>query len=285
MDENIVIEDFSDYNLIRKFLLHQLDPVSREEVEERFFHEPQFKEWVLLIEEEIMEDYLLERLSSDDRLRVQKYLLSSPQQIQKLYSIKEIVQTVNHLSPDESLKTETSKKGIFQTIRDFYTASSKPLVFGSSLILIISFSLVISFLSERSPSLNEALLKKIETFNREKDSPENASSSVFELSRVSARGNTQNNRVFIKPGDRIVEFRLAIDQNQYQSYQATFNKFNSPPITTVKSLQLSQKDGATYLRIKFPVEVFEKGFYQINVSGIADGNVEELGTYGFEVFE
>lgn len=285
MDENIVIEDFSDYNLIRKFLLHQLDSASSEEVEERFFHEPQFKECVLLTEEEIMEDYLLERLSSDDRLRVQKYLLSSPQQIQKLDSIKELVQTVNHFTPDESLKTETSKKGIFQTLKDFYAAYSKPLVFGLSLILIISFSLGIYFLSGSSPSLSEALLKKIETLNLENESPENASSSVFELSRVSARGNTQNHRVLIKPEYRIVEFRLAVDQNQYQSYQATLNKFNSPPLTTVKSLQLSQKDGAAYLRIKFPAEVFEKGFYQINVSGIADDNVEELGTYGFEVFE
>lgn len=285
MDENIAVEDFRDYNLIRQFLLHRLDPASSEEVDERFFREPQFKEWVLLTEEEIMEDYLLERLSSDDRLRVQKYLLSSPQQIQKLYSIKEIVQTVNHLTPDESLKAGTSKKGIFQTLKDFYAAYSKPLVFGLSLMLIIGFSLAIYFLSVSNPLLSEALLKKIDVLNHENESPENSPSSVFELSRASSRGNTQNNRVLIKPEYKIVEFRLAVDQNQYQSYQVTLNKFNSPALATVKLLQLSQKDGAAYLRIKFPVEVFEKGFYQINVSGIAGDNVEELGTYGFEIFE
>jgi len=288
MDENIKIEDFGDYNLIRKFLLHQLDPVSSEDVEERFFCEPQFKELVLMTEEEIMEDYLLEKLSSDDRLRVQKYLLSSRQQQQKLHSINEVVQSVNHLSRDESLTPETDKKGFIETLKGFYTTFSKPLVFGS-VLLIICLSLVIAFfLSGKNTSslLNATLVKKIETLNRENnDSPENTSPSIFEISQTSVRGaDAPNNRVYIKPEDKIIEYRMAIAQNQYRSYQAALSKFNSQPLVTVKALQLSEKNGATFLRVKFPAEVFEKGYYQINVGGTTGESVEELGTFSFEVF-
>jgi hypothetical protein len=286
MSKNLGIEDFGDNNLIRKFLLHQLDPISSEEVEERFFQEPEFKELVLMTEEEIMDDYLLERLSSDDRVRVQKYLLSSSHQLQKLHAIKEVVQTLNHFPSDEPLKPVTNKKGLFKTLKDFYKTSSKPLVFGSAL-LIICFSLIITifFLRGRNDSLllNAALLKKIELLNHENDSPENASSSVFELSRASRGADAQNNRIFIKLEDKIIEYHLAVAENQYQSYQVNLSKFNSPPLVTIKSLQLSKKNGATFLRVKFPAEVFENGFYQINVAGVAGENVEELGTVSFEV--
>ena len=59
MDEN-TIENFNDYKLIRKFLLHQLDRDSCAKVEERFFCEPGFKEFALIAEDELMEDYVLE---------------------------------------------------------------------------------------------------------------------------------------------------------------------------------------------------------------------------------
>jgi hypothetical protein len=280
MDEN-KLENFNDYNLIRDFLLHRLDPTSSMEVEERFFCEPQFDKFVLIVEEELMEDYAMGNLTSDERSRVRQYLLTTEQQREKLRSINQIRQTVNDF-PDES----SNKKTLLETLQAAFAFLLKPYVFGAVLLLIFSGILIFYLLNRNNPSssLDAALLKKIEILNRG-DAPENASLKVFEISRVSGRSLSvsPNNRFYIKPDDKIIEFQLAISDTQYKSYQATLNQFNSPPLVTIKDLALFQKNGLSFLKVKLPAEIFKKGYYEINITGVTDEKSVELGTFSFEI--
>ncbi|MCD9186033.1 MAG: hypothetical protein LUM44_06350 [Pyrinomonadaceae bacterium] len=282
MNENTK-EDFSEYDLIRQFLLHQLAPASSAKIEERFFCEPEFKEFVLLTEEELMEDYVLEKLSFDERLRVQKYLLSTKPQQEKLQSITEMVHAVKPIPPKSSSEKTLIKEPWYAS--GFF---SKYYAFAAVLLLICVSVVAVFLLNRRNPSssLNAALLEKIEILNRENAvTPENVSSAIFEISRISERSPStgQNNRVFIKADDEIIEFHLAIPANEYKTYRAVLNKFNSPPLATIKNLSLSQKDGLSFLRVKYPAKTFEKGYYEIHVSGIESEKTEDLGTFNFEV--
>jgi anti-sigma-K factor RskA len=77
-------EPHEEQRYARKFLLGYLDEGDRQIVAERLTTDADYLELVLQAENELMEDYLGDQLSEEDRKRFDKYVLTNPQQVDQL---------------------------------------------------------------------------------------------------------------------------------------------------------------------------------------------------------
>src|SRR5215213_8421894 len=86
---------------IRRYLLGELSDSEREHVEERLISDGDYKEEVLTVEEELLEDYLAGVLSPPERELFHKNYLSAPLQKQKL----RIAQALGKYAAQTSVQT------------------------------------------------------------------------------------------------------------------------------------------------------------------------------------
>src|SRR5216684_4191460 len=76
---------------IRLYLLGHLTEEERERLEEQFVTDRDYQEEVLIVEEELIEDYLGDSLSAQDKERFTAHLLATSQQRHRL----EVAQALN----------------------------------------------------------------------------------------------------------------------------------------------------------------------------------------------
>jgi hypothetical protein len=71
-------------HIIRKYLLLQASNLERELVELRLLTDLHFLEYVEMVEDEMIDDYVYNHLSPKDRLRFEQHFLFTPERIEKL---------------------------------------------------------------------------------------------------------------------------------------------------------------------------------------------------------
>src|SRR5437588_796289 len=79
-----------DEALIRRFLLDELTEDERQQIEELFITDGDYRERVLIAEDDLIEDYLEGALSAAERERFLSHYLITPQQRRKLRIAKSI---------------------------------------------------------------------------------------------------------------------------------------------------------------------------------------------------
>src|SRR5215510_14673078 len=76
--------------LLREFLLSKVNDEERQRIESLFLNDPQSRERVLGVEQDLIEDYLEGALSSDDKERFISRYAQTPEQRRKLRITKSI---------------------------------------------------------------------------------------------------------------------------------------------------------------------------------------------------
>src|SRR5690348_11642157 len=80
--------DRNDEQRIKSYLLGGLVQEEMRELEERLLREEEFANQVLLIEDELIEDYTLGELSDKERQQFEKYFLTTPRRRRKLLMVE-----------------------------------------------------------------------------------------------------------------------------------------------------------------------------------------------------
>jgi hypothetical protein len=73
------MENITDEELIRKYLLGNITQSEKEEVEDRLFLDSDFLNHLLIVETELKNDYLFDELTPDQRIRFEEYFLRAPE--------------------------------------------------------------------------------------------------------------------------------------------------------------------------------------------------------------
>src|ERR1044071_8445554 len=76
----------NDRGAVRRYLLGQLSDVEQQDVELRFLNDESFAEEFEIIEDEIIDDYLANELSQDERVKFEQHFLTHPDRKSKLKS-------------------------------------------------------------------------------------------------------------------------------------------------------------------------------------------------------
>ena len=90
-----------DNKIIIQYLLRQLSQQEQERFEERYFGDHNLFEQMLIIRDELIEDYLSGQLAVEDRMHFERYFMASPQQRQRVELARQLAQS----TPQPSVTT------------------------------------------------------------------------------------------------------------------------------------------------------------------------------------
>jgi len=247
----------------------------------------------------------LDILSSSERRRVEQFLLSSPEQKEKLVSMANLIdyikQTPEYNSAaaaagvrnlDDDRFAETPIKLPMPSSSDERTSSWLSglwmrLATGVVVIAVIGLGiyLVRQKTSPASLQLSKEQLERIEKINRQYTEPGDDTLQV-KLEPLVRSGQNSSNRIMLLPGKKVVELNIGLLSNNYKSYQAAFKKFDGAELATIKNLSGTTESQKSELKIKLPVDVLKVGVYGLDISGETnDDQLESIREFVFEVVE
>lgn len=264
---------------LREFLLGNVDDTERQRIEIRFMTQSAVRERLLIAEQDLIEDYLNDSLTPSDKSRfLQRFAKTSDEQ-RKLRAASLVQQWATRkvqLAENESLPVPVRRSLLARL-------QFKPVV----VIPIIAMLIVIGtlWLSNRNDRH-----RRIEQELARVNNPSNLSEapsqriSIITVAPVTVRDVASEYELKLSSDIKVVEVRLLwIQKENYQRYDATVSRVDTPEAFTVENLQV-QEQGGVAVTVRLPAQMLTPGLYQIKLSGIAaDGTSSPGDEYRFIV--
>lgn len=254
--------------LLRQFLLGEVDEETRQQIESRFITDDLFRESVLAIEDDLVEEYLEGGLAADSREKfMSRYADTAPQR-QQLRIVKLIKEYAVANDVENPRDISTSFGSGFGLSR---SRLKSIVLVPIAAIMIIGFSVAVIWLSNRRERSRNHLaaeqqLARLNTSLTSGEAPHTLSSV---LAPVSVRAVGPQTELTPRTDTQIVELRLLwIQKEHYGTYQAVFHRVGNAEEFNVSNLQ-PDNDGKM-IRLRIPIELLARGLYQISLRGFSD---------------
>lgn len=262
---------------MKQYLLGKLPPESLTPLEERLLSDSDFYEQLLISEDDLVDDYLADRLSGPDRERFEAHFMISPERRQKVrfgkalrrYILAEGVRTsAPELSQGSSAadKRLRSKRGFV-----FWPFKLSPVLSLSFMITVCLVLFAVSWKVFRGPSFRA-------TVEKQSQKP-----MIVALVSGSTRSEGVTPRVSIPPGVDSIQLQLELKRNDYQTYRAELLGDTSV-LATGEPMKPEVNGGRSVVYLAVPANVLKPGDYQVRLSGISDSRgAEAVDRYPFRV--
>jgi hypothetical protein len=241
--------------LLREFLLGKVTDDVRERVEGLFVTDPQARERVLAVEQDLIEDYLEGSFSADDSERFVASYTQTAEQRRKL----RITQSIK----DWAVTEANAGQSVPAVVSSWQRSWLRPafLVPVAAMVLIAIVVAVFWFSKRARHSEIERELVQL-------NAPGNTTvaSVQRELLPVNVRGTESPAPLHSSPGNGVVEVRLLLlirDERQ-PSYTATIHRVGSNESYTIPNLQAASNGRTIHLRL--PAQFLIRGDYQITLT-------------------
>jgi hypothetical protein len=270
--------------VIRQYLVGGLNEEGRQQIEERVITDGQYKEEVLMIEGELLEDYLAGTLPETEREMFRKHYLSAPRQRQKLRIAQALNKyAVNTVTVSEYDSTRTPR---FQALLGFFSSRSRFVQFSwvALLALVLIAGSWILFQTWRSRSEQARLDEELARLNGPQSIEVSPDASVFPvtLSPLSLREQGNLTRVNITPQTKIVQLRIPVTSDRYQSYRLLLRDSAGREILEFDGLKVRTIGQAKLLVLQIPARILSQDDYLLTISGLnSAGRFEDTGDYPF----
>lgn len=266
---------------IRRYLLGRADEAGSEQFEERFVRDAEFREAALIVEEELIDDYLAGLLSADDRSRFDAHYLAGPRQRQELtlaHAIREYA--LENAAPGPTVVPKPTGRKLLDFITD---RGGLPALAGAALLLVAVAGLLAWWVG--SWHGNEPQLVTADTIARLNRPPYNTEPALsVPLTGFLDRASGQGQKFAVPAGVDIVQLQLALPATPYQSYQATLRVTDGAELFTVGDLSAQQTEAGRLLNLRLPARLLTPRDYTLSVSGrTTDGRAESVADYYFRV--
>ncbi|HEX8068908.1 MAG TPA: zf-HC2 domain-containing protein [Pyrinomonadaceae bacterium] len=281
--------------LLRRFLLDELGEEERERVEQLFLADSDYREKVLIAEDDLIDDYLDGALSPADSARFRSHYLSTPRQRRKLRVAKSIKKySAARLAAPPAGGTPQSGAG--GRGRAAHVSLRNPLVsLPLAAALVLAFGLGAVKLIEswrfnrrqaQEQSRREADERELARLNDSSlPASGRAGSAAFLVTvlPVSTRGVAAAQ--FAPPRDATpVQLLLVLPVDEYQSYQAELQRLGTSEWRTVRRLRAENTPAGKAISLIVPARLLPRGDYRLRLSGETPaGAPEEIGEYTFQV--
>ena len=252
--------------VLREFLLGKVNDEDGARIESLFLTDPEAREKVLVIEQELIEDYLEDSLNAED---CEKFLLrygQTPAQLQQLRISKAIKEWAVRENASLAVPGGTS---IFQRLRAGLWM--RPVfVVPIAVAVIIVTVFVGDWLNVRMKhSAIQQELAQLNTLASLREVPPQLVS--MELRPIAVR-SLERVSEFKKSADvQTVELRLPwIQKEHYPTYQAEIRRVSGDESFIIPNLP-AKTDSLITIRLRLPTRILSRGQYQIRLSGIDSG--------------
>jgi hypothetical protein len=249
MDDETIDDVF-----LREFLLGKVNEEERGRIEDLFLIDPQAKERVLGVEQDLIEDYLEGSLTTaDSEIFVSRYA-QTPEQRRRL----RITKSIKDWALAEA--ASSARTSGFRAWFGFRPALAIPIA-ATAIIAIVVGAVWLSRRMQHS-----AIEKELAQLNTPANLRDGQVSA--ELLPVTVRGGESQAPLNTRAFGNEVGLRLWIQKDRYPRYQATIHRLDKDESFTVRNLQ-PESDGRA-VRLKLPTHFLTRGTYVINLS--ADGS-------------
>jgi hypothetical protein len=264
---------------IRDYLLGQATQEDSLLLEEQFLTGGALFQELLIVEDELIDQYVSDKLSLAERERFETHFLGAPERQRKLAFGRALHKHVNFAATSEPLEQYSAeevsdekpgvakpppKRGLFS-----FLPFSNPIVSYSlaavAVLIIFAFSWV-ALKNLRTPARN----------------PANVLAVALEPGLTRDGGEIK--KFTIPPDSDSIRLQLALPDNQYQSYKAVLQNSNGDILLTKSNLKAQSATGQHTLLVDLIPKLIPPGDYRIALSGLtADGNAESVSSYSFRV--
>jgi hypothetical protein len=283
-------EGFPTDALIRRFLLGDVDEEEHERIERRFISDHDVYDKIVVIEDELIEDYIEDSLTASDREKFLAQYGHTPKERRRLRIVKAIKE---HAVAEATVSRKPkSIQPRWLNVISALRLRDPGFLIPVAAILVIAFVVGLVWLmdirNKREQETNRRVA--IERELADLNAPANVGAVMPQtvslvLAPVSARSVGPQTDLRARTDIRVLELQLLWTQReQYSSYQAVLRRVGDSRQLTLPNLHVQKTTGGTAVPLKLPAHILTRGLYQITLNGIgssgAPGQAEE---YSFTV--
>jgi len=276
-------EDLVSDTLLRKFLLAKVDADERQRIERLFVTGVMPRERVIAVEEHLIDDYLNDSLSREDKESFLLQYANTPSQQRKL----RIAATIRDWAKGQANIGDSRKPRSLSlaSLRQWIITKPfwvVPMAVAATVVIVVASVWSIRNSQDRRPL---ALLEQqVQQLNDYGSAGNMLARTSFTLSPVSVRSAERQPEVTARSEHRIVELRLLwMQKQQYPSFRAMIRRTGDNTPITIRNLKV-EADGVTAVRLLLPAAVLLRGPYEIELNGVnAEGVTGASDEYDFLV--
>ena len=265
--------------LVREFLLGKINDEELERIENLYLTDSQARERVLAVEQDLIDDYLEDSLTPEDKARFLLRYAQTDKQRRNLRitkSIKDWAITEAGV-PEETATIPSVWNRLAAKLR------LKPVFAPIAAMVVLAIVLAIvwqnSRIKQQKHLAEEQELAQLNSPTSLREAP--TQMTTLDLKPVTVRSLEAQKEFKTSAGIPSLELRLQWDRpERFSTYQAEIGRVGDEKFTIPEL----HADGENVIRIRLAAHMLSRGHYQVNLSGItADGSLSQPEEYTFAV--
>jgi hypothetical protein len=272
-----------EHDVLRLYLLGRLTEKEQELVEERFMTDLDYQENVLMVEEELIEDYLGDVLSPQDRESFVARLLATPQQRERL----EVVKALDRYCSNPTTASIPSLAGDFDNAGHGQSESiAIPLFKKPMVVYALAAVLVVGVLAGAWLFLSQWRQQDFGRQFAQLNGPQGKAQTpdiTLVLPPLALRG-AESTTISSQGRREIIELLLTLPPGQHRSYQVTFRNGNTSEQYSVSNLEATDSNAGRVVPVRVPSASLTPGDYFLELGGTTPaGTFESIADYSFRI--
>jgi len=268
--------------LLREFLLGKLNDEERGQIEDLFLTDSEMRERVLALEQDLIEDYLEDNLTEDEKNRFLLLYAQTDKQRRNVRIVKSIKDwAVRESRIPHAPAATVPVRGRLRTRLRLKRAFVIPV----AVTIVIAIVLVVVWLNSwREQRKHAAVEQELAQLNSPAQIGAVPPQTILDLKPVNVRSGESPPELKLRADLQIVGLRLPwIQKERYSTYQAEVRRVGDGESSTIRGVQ-AENDGRNVVQIMLPTHMLRQGQYQITLTGMApDGSASSSEEYGFTV--
>jgi hypothetical protein len=261
---------------IRQYLLGLAPEAESSALDERLVTDGDFYEELLIVESELIDEYLADELSASERKAFENHFLISPERQKQLQFAKSFHSYLSEKATE--LDQEPALEEVSAKPTDVPKPPPKPW-----------YS---SFLPVQSPVVAYAMMAAmllivagVSWWMIRGRASESGAIYAVTLTAGTTRGaDDRRNKINVPPGTDMVELKLPLRNEDYTSYRTVLLSGDGPELWRAENLQSKSESGNKFILADVPARLLVPGDYSLRLSGKdSSGKFEDLPTYRFQV--
>lgn len=266
---------------MRQYLLGQSPQEDSSRLEEQLLTDGAFYEELLIAEDELIDQYLNDKLSQPERHSFETHFLLAPERKQRLRFAQALHKYVAFAATSQA--QENLAESLSHEERDSTRGAAKRNLFSFLHIKnpIVAYSLVAAMLL-----MVGGISWVIFSNWQQQTQQESGNVYVATLTPGLTRDGGEMKRISIAPGTDRVLLRLLLTSGEPQTYRAEVLTSERTGVVVIDDLKPQIQDSQRFITITLPITILKHDDYQVRVSRRhADGSYEEIGRYQFRVVD
>ena len=262
---------------IRLYLLGNLPPKDLAELEVRLLADKGFHAELLVAEDELIDEYLADRLPGAERESFESHFLITPERKQK-FSFSRAFREYVKLNAVAYQQEETTKLGRRISLAGklwSVKSSLLPWAHNRNRLLAVSLGAALVFAVSWMVFRNWPSVTPVQR--------QSQNILKFALISGSTRGDGATQKVLILPGVDSVQLEIELARNEYKSYSAELLTPENNILTTREAMRPDVTNGHGVVYFNLPAQILKPGDYQVRLNGISESGKEQVNIYRFRV--